>query len=245
MRRFAFVGVGLLSIFGFPGAASAADMSAYGKAPAAVPMTYDWTGCYVGGHVGGVVSQDRTTGVLGNSTGFSSIGFVGGGQIGCDYQFAPSWVVGIEGSAAGSTMKGSTVVGLPNSVPDTALVQAKTDFLTSVTARVGLAFDNVLLYAKGGAAMAGDRYDVTGSIGGTQFGFVGLENRIGWTAGGGLEWAFSQHWSTNIEYDYYGFGHRAPVMNDQTNGVSGIVDVRQSIQVVKVGLNFHMWGSGF
>ena len=59
--------------------------------------------------------------------------------------------------------------------------------LTSVTTRFGYAFDNVLLYAKGGFALAGDRYDVTGSFAGAPFGFVGLENRIGWTAGGGVE----------------------------------------------------------
>jgi opacity protein-like surface antigen len=239
------------------GPALAADMPLKGAAPFA--ERFSWTGCYLGGHVGGgFAHKDITDPVqlvedsfgFGPPAGTTTVspapkGVVVGGQIGCDYQFAPSWVVGIEGSAAGSTMKGSKVVGLPDSVPDTALVQAKTDFLTSVTGRIGLAFDNVLLYGKGGVAMAADRYDVTGSIGGTQFGFVGLENRIGWTAGGGLEWAFSRHWSTNIEYDYYGFGHRTPTMNDQTNAVLGIVDVRQSIQVVKVGLNFHMWGSGF
>ena len=134
-------------------------------------------------------------------------GVVIGGQIGCDYQFAPSWVIGIEGAASGSTMKGRTTVGLPLGNPDTALVQAKTDFLTSVTARFGYAFDNVLLYAKGGVAMAADRYDVTGSFAGTPFGFVGLENRFGWIAGGGVEWAFSPHWSASFEYDYYQFGH--------------------------------------
>ena len=167
-----------------------------------------------------------------------------GGQIGCDYQFAPSWVVGIEGAASGSTMKGSTTVGLPLGNPDTAQVQAKTDFLTSVTGRIGYAFDNVLLYGKGGFALAGDRYDVTGSFAGTPFGFVGLENRIGWTAGGGVEWAFSQHWSASFEYDYYQFGHSVIAMSDPTNVFLGNVDVRQNIQVVKVGLNFHIWGAG-
>ena len=70
-------------------------------------------------------------------------------------------------------MKGSSIVGLPLGNPDTALVEAKTDFLTSVTARLGYAFDNVLLYAKGGVAMAADRYDVTGSFTGIPFGFTG------------------------------------------------------------------------
>ena len=154
-------------------------------------------------------------------------------------------MVGIEGVAAGSTMKGSRMVGLPLGNPDTALVQAKTDFLTSVTARIGYAFDNVLLYGKGGVAMAGDRYDVSRLIRRHPFGFQGWKIAIGWTAGGGVEWAFSPHWSASIEYDYYGFGHRDIAMSDPTNAFLGNVDVRQNIQVVKVGLNFHIWGHGW
>ena len=240
------------------GPAVAADMPLAAAAPFAA--RFSWTGCYLGGHLGGGFARKDITDpvqlvqdsflVPGSTTGIITAspaprGVVIGGQIGCDYQFAPSWLVGIEGAASGSTMKGSTTVGLPLGSPDTALVQAKTDFLTSVTARVGYALDNVLLYAKSGVALAADRYDVTGSFVGTPFGFVGLENRIGWTAGGGVEWAFSQHWSASIEYDYYQFGHRMIAMSDPTNVFLGNVDVRQNIQVVKAGLNFHIWGPGW
>ena len=75
--------------------AFAADLAV--KAPPAVaPVLFSWTGCYVGGHIGVDVSDDGTTSVLGTSRSFSSTGFVGGGQIGCDYQFAPRWIVGVE-----------------------------------------------------------------------------------------------------------------------------------------------------
>jgi outer membrane immunogenic protein len=238
----------------------AADLPLRTETPFAA--RFSWTGCYLGGHLGGgfahkdiidpiqLVQDQLPFAGPGATTGITTVspspsGVVIGGQIGCDYQFAPSWVVGIEGAASGSTMKGSTTVGLPLRNPDTALVQAKTDFLTSVTARVGYAFDNVLLHAKSGVALAADRYDVSGSFVGTPFGFTGLENRIGWTAGGGVEWAFSQHWSASIEYDYYQFGHRLVTMSDPTNGFLGNVAVRQNIQVVKAGLNFHIWGPGW
>ena len=240
------------------GSARAADLPLKSETPFAARFT--WTGCYLGGHLGGGFAhkditdpaqlvQDSFLGP-GSTTGITSVspapnGVVIGGQIGCDYQFAPSWLVGIEGAASGSTMKASRTVGLPLGNPDTALVQAKTDFLTSVTGRLGYAFDNVLLYAKGGVAMAADRYDVTGSFAGTPFGFVGLENRFGWTAGGGVEWAFSPHWSASVEYDYYQFGHRVIAMSDPTNVFLGNVDVRQNIQVIKVGANFHIWGPGW
>jgi opacity protein-like surface antigen len=221
---------------------------------------FNWTSCYLGGHLGGGFAhkditdpvqlvQDSFLGA-GSTVGVTTVspspnGVVIGGQIGCDYQFASSFVVGVEGAASGSTMKNSRMVGLPLGNPDTALVRASTDFLPSLTARIGYAFDNVLLYAKGGAALAGDRFNVTGSFVGAPFAFEGLDNRFGWTVGGGVDWAFSHHWSANIEYDYYQFGHGGILMSDGINGFAGIVDVKQTVQVVKVGLNFHIWGPGW
>jgi outer membrane immunogenic protein len=256
MKRLLFATATALAVT-IAGSARAADLPLKSEAPFAARFT--WTGCYLGGHLGGGFAhkditdpvqlvQDSFAGAA-VTNGVTTVspsptGVVIGGQIGCDYQFAPSWVVGIEGAASGSTMKGSSIVGLPLGNPDTALVRAKTDFLTSVTARLGYAFDNVLLYAKGGVALAGDRYDVNGSFAGAPFGFTGLENRIGWTAGGGVEWAFSQHWSASIEYDCYRFGHSVIAMSDPANVFLGSVDVRQNIQVVKAGLNFHIWGPG-
>jgi outer membrane immunogenic protein len=220
---------------------------------------FNWTGCYVGGHVGGgfgttdiadpvQLVQDSFLGA-GSTLGASTVsptpsGVIIGGQIGCDYQFGSSFVIGVEGAASGSTMKNTKTVGLPLGNPDIANVKASTDFLSSLTARFGYAADNLLFYARGGVALAGDKYDVTGSFAGAPFSFEGLDNRVGWTAGGGIEWAFSQHWSASAEYDYYQFGHGNVLMSDPINGFSGFVDVRQTIQVVKVGLNFHVWGAG-
>src|SRR5215470_6657160 len=99
-------------------AAFAADLPV--KAPAIAPIAlYNWTGCYIGGHVGGAFSDDTATNRLGVSRSHDSSGFVGGGQIGCDYQFAPGWVLGAEGRAAWTSLKGSnasTVTNLINGV---------------------------------------------------------------------------------------------------------------------------------
>ncbi|MGB6237518.1 MAG: porin family protein, partial [Bradyrhizobium sp.] len=121
------------------------------------------------------------------------------------------------------------------------------DFLASVTGRIGYAFDNILIYGRGGFAVAGDKYDVSGGTfnGGGPFHFQGVDNRYGWIAGGGVDWAFARHWSANVEYDYYGFGNGNILMTDQFSGATGVVNVKQSVQVVKVGLNFHIWGSGW
>jgi outer membrane immunogenic protein len=75
------------------------------KAPAVA--VYNWTGCHVGGHVGGAFTDDTATNRFGASRSHDSSGFVGGGQIGCDYQFAPGWVVGAEGRAAWTSLKES------------------------------------------------------------------------------------------------------------------------------------------
>jgi opacity protein-like surface antigen len=240
------------------GTAFAADMPL--QYPAMAPPPFTWTSCYLGAHLGGgwakkditdpvQLVQDSftfpgaTTGVTTESV--TPSGVVVGGQIGSGNPLASTWMVGI-GAASGSTMKGSTTVQLPLGNPgDNAAVTARTDFLPSLTARLGFAIDRVLLYAKGGAAWAGDKYTVTGNFAGTGFGFEGLEARTGWTAGVGAEWAFSRHWSASLEYDYYQFGHRTTLMSDNINAFSGPMDARQSVQVVKAGIDFHMWSSGW
>jgi outer membrane immunogenic protein len=258
MRKLLFAHAAALAVT-LAGPAFAADLPMKSEVPYVAPR-FSWTSCYVGAHLGGgratkdmtdpvqlvqdsFLSAGSTTGITTAST--TPTGVVIGGQIGCDYEFASNLVIGIEGSASGSTMRGSTNVGLPLGNPDVGLVQANTDFLASVTGRVGYAFDTVLLYAKGGFAVAGDKYNVSGTFTGLPYNFQGLDNRYGWTAGGGVDWAFSRHWSMNVEYDYYRFGSGPILMNDGINAFSGVVDVRQTVQVVKVGLNFHIWGSGW
>jgi outer membrane immunogenic protein len=260
MKKLLFATAAALTV-NFAGAASAADLPLKSEMP--VVPRFSWTGCYLGGHIGGgrgtkdmtdlvFLVQDSLIGP-GTTTGVTTVrtaptGVVIGGEIGCDYQFASNLVIGVEGSASGSTMRGSALVGLPAGNPgDLALVQANTDFLASVTGRIGYAFDNVLLYGRGGFAVAGDKYTVSGGdlAGSGPFTFQGADNRYGWIVGGGVDWAFARHWSMNVEYDYYRFGSGNVLMTDQFSGATGVVDVRQTVQVVKVGVNFHIWGSGW
>ena len=240
------------------GPALAADIPV--KAPAPFVERFTWTGCYLGGHVGGAFAHKDITDPVqlvqdsflfpGATTGVTTVnpspsGAVIGGQIGCDYEFASNFVIGVEGSASGSTMRSSQNAVLPLGNPDIALVQANTDFLVGLTGRIGYAFDTVLLYARGGAALAGDKFEVSGTFTGVPYDFRGLDNRYGWVVGGGVDWAFTPHWSVNFEYDYYQFGHGNVAMVDGINGFSGLVDVRQNVQVAKVGVNFHVWGPGW
>lgn len=218
--------------------------------------TFSWTSCYAGGHVGGAEArkdvtdpvqlvQDSFLG-LGTTVGVTTLnaqptGLIVGGQAGCDYQMS-RWVVGFEAAVSGSFMKDTVTTALPLGDPgDTAALSIRTDMIPSATARFGVAADRWLVYVKGGAAWASDRYSMIGTFQGTSFDFEGLALRSGWTVGAGVEWAVWEDWSVKLEYDFYDFGHSSVLMSDAVNVLSGPVDVKQTIQMVKLGVNFHVW----
>jgi len=229
--------------------ALAADMAVPPRfSPPPAPPPFSWTSCYAGVHGAGGFGQkdiNDTAGILSPTTGFTTAslnisGYLVGGQIGCDYQFSPNWVVGIEGAAAGGNIGGNTNFALPLLPGDTATFKETTDFLSSVTARVGYAFDRWMVYGKGGVALVDDRYNVSDIM--ATYDLDGLENRLGWTAGAGVEWAFWEDWSVKLEYDYYGFGTRNITFVDSTiSGATGPYNIKQTIQTVKLGLNFHVY----
>ncbi len=164
--------------------ALAADLAArhYTKAPAyeATPI-YNWTGFYIGGHVGGAFGGDNNIvapGFVGGNDG----AFMGGVQVGYDTQFAQSWVFGIEANYSFLDTNGNAFVNRG---------------LGSVTGRLGYTWGPALLYVKGGYAWADSRFTN---------GFGGDGGRDGYTVGGGLEYLFTQNWSGKIEYQYYDLG---------------------------------------
>jgi outer membrane immunogenic protein len=255
MKKLLLAGVAAMSA-GIAGPALAADMPLGYVAP--VPI-FNWTSCFLGAHIGGGWAHKDFTdpvalvqnSILGTVTpgvttvGVSSSGLIIGGQMGCDYQFGFSpWVVGVEGTASGGNLRGNTNFVLPlGGSSDIATLTANTDFLPSVTARVGYALDNWLFYVRAGGAWAGDKYSVTGTFlpTATAFGLEGVDNRFGWTAGAGVEWAFAELWSARLEYDYYGLGQRSALMTDPINGFTGVMSVQQRVQTFKLGVSFHMW----
>jgi len=220
--------------FGALQAAAAADLPLPMpmKAPPPVPY-YNWTGCYIGGEGGGTWGDnhifDLATGTfLTNRYGLS--GGIAGGTVGCNYEFAAHVVIGIEDDMSWTNNRGSAV---DLTVPTTNNTFSE-QWIDTLRGRVGYAWDRVLVYGTGGAAFVGSKLNVSG-LGGS---FSESRDLTGWTAGGGVEWAFIGNWSAKVEYLFVGLGHQ-----DFTS-IGPPVDPRRltlDTQMVRVGLNYKFW----
>lgn len=151
----------------FGGAALAADLPQRMplKARAFAPVPFSWTGCSIGGHAGAGWSHtdysdpnvNGVTTIAGPGQGSIGLdqnaGFLGGAQVGCDYQFASNWVVGLAGDFSWANIDGQATDPFfagKNGNPIT--LHAKTNYVADVTGRIGYAWDRYLFYGKGGAA---------------------------------------------------------------------------------------------
>jgi outer membrane immunogenic protein len=186
--------------------ALAADLPVY--APTA-PPAFTWTGIYIGGQIGYQWGQESASSYsLPDYTFYASEptstseGVVGGAHLGYNWQYTP-FVFGVEGDVDGSSYSGT---GLDN----TGELQATTRIPIegSIRARVGFAWDRVLIYGTGGVAFASiqNTFDGLGSpyvVGGSDSQTTG---RVGWTAGGGIEYAIVNNWSVRAEYRYTDYG---------------------------------------
>jgi outer membrane immunogenic protein len=225
--------LGALALAVVAGPAFAADMPArtYTKAPPAYTapaVVYNWTGFYIGGHVGGAFTDG--TNLLG-----SNARFLGGAQGGFDYQFAPNWVLGAEAQYSWLTGNNGSII-----FPAGTVVTGSSNQIGSVTGRLGYTWGPALLYAKGGFAWR-DNNNIGVTTGGTPAAFTTSGNqKDGYTVGAGLEYMFAPNWSAKGEYQYYNFG--------STSFTSGPADVvgarfRDDEHTVKLGLNYRFgWG---
>ena len=204
----------------------AADMPLKAPPPPRAPV-FTWTGCYLGGSVGGIWRQtDNVTigvtdggsgaaaaaaaGAIPTAFGVGGSSWIAGGQAGCNYQ-AANWVLGIETDLSGTKLDGSAAIAtnVPPFFPLTSSVSEDMSFIGTMRGRLGWAWSNVLVYATGGAAYAHVNYGYTqNNIAGGGAAAVAASDsatRFGWTAGGGLEIGFGA-WSLKGEYLYYDLG---------------------------------------
>jgi outer membrane immunogenic protein len=200
------------------GVASAADLApyAYTKAPVLPYAVYNWAGFYVGGHIGGSWTNQSWTntadtaafGDLAPGQGFGQrgAGVFGGGQIGYNWQ-ASNYVFGLEGTISGMDNSGTlsnTVFGARDDV-----FSWRTNWMATVTGRVGIAANNNLFYAKGGYAGANSHLAVSDIV--PPLVGSGSDTRWhnGWTVGAGWEYGITQNWIAGLEYDFASFETRS------------------------------------
>jgi len=242
-------------------AASAADLPVPAAAPPVAyhPPIYDWTGIYVGGHVGGGWMNDTVTTLAttalqptGTVTKVAPMGVLGGAQAGFNVEFAPV-VVGFEGTWTATSLTGSQQIASLIALNG----QQSTDampWLATATGRIGYAANDLLFYVKGGGAWARVEYTQTVTIGGgtllTQQTLT--DNRTGFVVGGGFEYGMNENLSIKIEYDYLGFGAKNYTFNN-LSGTSNIAgnppphdipvgafpfSVKSQLQMLTAGVNY-------
>lgn len=234
--------------------ANAADLAArpyYSKAPVAETIA-SWTGGYIGVNVGGGITHSPASNDVGdftlitfhNAADLSSAGVIGGAQIGYNWQFAPTWVFGLEADIQGSSQSGrTTVTQIPFVVdPDFFSLESRLNYFGTARARLGfLATPSLLLYATGGFAWGDTELNLSSSDNGTRSNTSFHDTNIGWTVGGGIESKISTHWSIKAEYLYLDLGKNTvtSVLNPPPDPFahSGSVDFRDHI--VRVGLNYN------
>lgn len=227
--------------------ASAADMPT--KAPLAPPPApvFNWTGFYAGAQVGYGWGHTTADSFNANTGAFVATGendrhgWFGGGQLGYNYMFPSRWLLGVEGDIAGGDISGTAV----NCSSPTACAQAdvKTSWFATLRGRVGYAWNNWLLFGTGGAAWvhhSTDRTIVASAALPAAVGAVASSSGTdaGWTAGGGVEWAFAPHWTAKLEYLYIHYDSTNTFTYPAFPAANRINDSNTHLNIVRVGVNY-------
>jgi outer membrane immunogenic protein len=209
--------------------------------PVYVAPVFTWTGFYIGGNLGVAWIRGNVTDSFGEgfSNGQNAV-FTGGGQIGANYQI--NWlVVGVEAAfdwLANNQNSSGTVF-----VPGVGNLQlsANDRWMTTLAARVGVANNNWLYYAKGGGGWVGVNNPTLTNV--TTGGSISVSNsnsNSGWLAGAGIEWAFAPNWTAKVEYDFLGLNNSTLTVPVGIPIIGGnvITTTNRDVQTLTVGINY-------
>ncbi|MBB4367311.1 outer membrane immunogenic protein [Bradyrhizobium sp. cir1] len=213
--------------------ALAADLAArpYTKAPAMVATIYDWSGFYIGINGGGGSSHATWDFVgVGREGSHDATGGTVGGQIGYRWQ-SGQWVFGVEGQGNWADFSGDNLSAL-----FATRNRTKMDAFGLITGQVGYAWNNVLVYVKGGAAVVSDKYEIYGLGGGLLASTS--DTRWGGTVGAGLEYGFAPNWSVGVEYNHIFLSDKDVTFA----GFAGTERIRQDVDMGLVRLNYKFGG---
>jgi outer membrane immunogenic protein len=223
-RKFLLASVGALALTG--SAALAADLPSRAPPPVYLPPApiFTWTGIYVGGQIGYAwgsgnqnfqVVDPLDQVFLNTGVGGSPSGVIGGAHVGYNYQIN-QWVFGLEGTVDGTSLSNTVNAAFPFAFGGSAITaHSSADIQGSIRGRLGIAWDRALIYATGGVAFGGFNTDY--SFVGNTLGTLGNGNtivgsnsfsktRVGWTVGGGIDYAVTNNRSIFAEYRYTNFG---------------------------------------
>jgi len=257
MRKFIATAAGLSALLALPMAATAADLPAAVPPPAAPvyvpPPMFTWTGFYLGGNLGGAWANNNWT--LTDPfpftlafSGTNNARFIGGGQVGFNYQMG-GFVWGVEADfdwGGNNSGNGVTAIVPAGPLAGTSLqVISNNTWITTVAARFGFAADRVLFYGKAGGGWVGNNGFTVNTPG---FSITGSNNNSqgGWLVGAGIEWAFAYNWTLKFEYDYLGLSSQtitvpvgSPILPGDT-----FTTGTHSISMAKIGVNYLFnWGN--
>jgi outer membrane immunogenic protein len=267
MNKF-LLGTVALSALALATSAFAADMAPrmYAKAAPVVAPIYNWSGVYAGIHAGYTfgdrTSVDTTGQALANvtnvnggarpgSVGLDRDGFIGGGQIGYNWQGASPWVWGLEADISYTDInKNRTVITAPLAPGVGTLTNtysSKMEYFGTVRGRVGYAWDRTMVYATGGLAYG----EVTNSANFfgpapanpvLQFTGSNRDTKTGYTVGGGIEHAWMGNWTVKAEYLYYDLGSTTLAVNvipgSGGGGTGYNTTFKNDGHIVRAGLNY-------
>ncbi|GAC1331628.1 MAG: porin family protein [Beijerinckiaceae bacterium] len=239
------------------GSALAADLPSRKAPPVAyapaIPI-FTWTGFYIGANAGGAFRASSgnaynnafffggATPVVGTTTTTNNGRFIAGGQAGVNWQ-VNQFVLGIEGD-------GQALFGGNNNVFPGASGLSKTGFLGTVRGRAGIAFDRFLVYGTGGIAFGSSNLPTiavanVAGIPGFFTGAGGNNTRVGYAAGAGVEYAFTNNWSVKLEYLFTDLGRNNRTFVLGGTGAGFTVHNREQNHIVRAGLNYKFdWGMG-
>jgi outer membrane immunogenic protein len=240
--------IGIAIFAAASGAAVAADLPV--KAPPAmapVAAAYNWTGCYIGVEGGGNwgrgqhVQNEPGTAAFGlaQTGGIDLNGAMAGGTVGCNYQFGGNWVIGAEADWSWTNKSGSAASIPPFTAGETFGISES--WFGTARGRLGFTWDRVLIYGTGGAAFTKQNISACDLVAGC---VNASSNITGWTAGGGIEYAFLNNWSVKVEYLHADFGTqsygRLTTPGVFANGSTFFAarNVSLTDDIVRAGLNY-------
>jgi outer membrane immunogenic protein len=242
MRKGCSAALGLLAAMIVPVAAGAAELPVKAPPPPP-PPAFSWTGFYFGGEIGGAWSTGHVTDdLLGIDFSTQHSGWIGGFDVGYNYQIN-NIVLGVEGNLDWTSIRDSATFVL---VPGTFTASAHTDWVDTVTGRIGVAFNpfwstnqtwstnQAMIYVKGGGAWVRNSASIFDDT--TGVGISAFNTNDGWVAGAGVEWAFDPRWSVKLEYDYIGLNHWN--FSGLTLVPGDTFSVSRDIEELKIGINY-------